>query len=520
MDTVKLWIERLRLTSVSPSLPKMQLAPDAKAQNPVMIQFFTWEAQHADMSWWKHFETEMPRLAELGFTQVWLPPPNKAMHKQGQGYDAYDLWDIGEFDQKGTVSTRWGTKEELLQACSAARQRNIGVLIDAVLNHKLGADRLEVFSAVPVDPKNRVRALEGEREIKGWTAFDFPGRQGRHSQMQWTQEHFSGLGHDELTQTGGVYRISSSGHRGWSTEVDKEFGNYDYLLGIDIDHRHPEVRHDLFSWGSWILEETGASGFRLDAIKHIDRSFLLEFIQRSRNLPNRERLLIVSECWSTTIQKILPYVRAFQGQTAFFDVPLHGKFHQASKQGQSYDLRHIFDNTLVAIRPEDAVTFVDNHDTQVGQSLESWVDTNFKIQAYALILLRCDGFPCVFYGDLYPNEECFDQETAAKLGQLLTIRQMFAHGAMKDYFEHRNCIGFVRMGDAGYPGCVVVISNEDGPPDSVSPTIRINVGLNGKKAVFHSAFDASREITTDGGGWGEFYCPRNSVDVWIKAQQA
>lgn len=31
------------------------------------------------MSWWKHFETEVPALAELGVTQVWLPPPNKAM---------------------------------------------------------------------------------------------------------------------------------------------------------------------------------------------------------------------------------------------------------------------------------------------------------------------------------------------------------------------------------------------------------------------------------------------------------
>lgn len=43
-------------------------------------------------------------------------------------------WDIGEFDQKGSIPTRWGTREELLEACSAARQYNIGVIIDAVLN--------------------------------------------------------------------------------------------------------------------------------------------------------------------------------------------------------------------------------------------------------------------------------------------------------------------------------------------------------------------------------------------------
>ncbi|KAF8554389.1 glycoside hydrolase family 13 protein [Imleria badia] len=455
------WFDRLRLSFVSPALPQMRLGPDKSSQNPVMMQFFTWEAQHPSLSWWKHFESEVPRLAELGITQVWLPPPNKAMKgKKSQGYDAYDLWDIGEFDQKGSIPTKWGTREELLEACSAARQNNIGVIIDAVLNHKLGADRSETFSAVPVDPKNRLRALEREREIRGWTAFDFPGRQGKYSGLKWTHEHFTGLDWDGLTQTSGIFRISSKGHKGWSTRVDTELGNYDYLLGIDIDHRHPAVRDDLHAWGSWILDVTGGSGFRLDAIKHIDRSFLLEFIQRTRGAPNRERLFVVSEYWTADLQKMLPSIREFQGQTAFFDTPLHENFHQASKSGSSYDLRRILDNSLVAIRPGDAVTFVDNHDTQIGQSLESWVGTNFKVQAYALILLRCDGFPCVFYGDLYPNQECFDEATSDKIRQLLIARKTFAYGLLKDYFMHRNCVGFVRMGDSEHPGCVVVMSNE------------------------------------------------------------
>ena len=68
----------------------------------------------------------------------------------GQGYDAYDLvccpvspgrscsddfqWDLGEFDQKGTTATRWGTKGELVNAVAVAKQRGIDVIIDAVLN--------------------------------------------------------------------------------------------------------------------------------------------------------------------------------------------------------------------------------------------------------------------------------------------------------------------------------------------------------------------------------------------------
>lgn len=76
---------------------------------------------------------------------------------------------------------------------------------------------------------------------------------------------------------------------------------------------------------------------------------------------------------------ILPYIKAFQGEvslsflllpiwrldlfkTAFFDVPLHMNFSQASKQRSRYDLRHILKDTVVDIKPNDAVTFVDNHE--------------------------------------------------------------------------------------------------------------------------------------------------------------
>ena len=68
--------------------------------------------------------------------------------------------------------------------------------------------------------------------------------------MRWNHQHFSGQFHDEspaltplalagldwddLTQTNGIYRITSQNHRGWSTRVDAELGNYDYLLGIDV----------------------------------------------------------------------------------------------------------------------------------------------------------------------------------------------------------------------------------------------------------------------------------------------
>jgi alpha-amylase len=78
-----------------------------------------------------------------------------------------------------------------------------------------------------------------------------------------------------------------------------------------------------------------------------------------------------------SLPRVLSWVKAFEGQvyilfsacipssrtssqTAFFDVPLHDNFWHASTK--RFDLRRILDNTLLKARPNDAVTFVDNHE--------------------------------------------------------------------------------------------------------------------------------------------------------------
>ncbi|KIK63074.1 glycoside hydrolase family 13 protein [Collybiopsis luxurians FD-317 M1] len=493
-------------------LSYMKLGPELSKENPLMIQFFTWDSKATGTSWWKHFENEIPMLAEMGFTQVWLPPPNKAAEKEGRGYDAYDLWDLGEFNQKDTVSTRWGSKEELLSACRAAKEHKIDIIIDAVLNHKLGADRTERFQAIPVNPQDRLKELDKAREIEGWTVFDFPGRGNKYSAMRWNQEHFTGLDWDNATRTKGVFKIVGKGHKGWAKNVDRELGNYDFLLGIDVDHRHPEVQKDFFSWGPWVLETTGAVGFRLDAIKHIDREFTRRFLENTRKSTNR-RMFSVAEFWSGNLDAVLPYTRAFKGETAFFDVPLHMNFHDASKHYSRYDLRNVMNNSLVKVKPGYAVTFVDNHETVEGQSLESWVGDHFKIQAYALILLRGAGYPCVFYGDLYPNRECYNEHIARNLKLLIKARQLFAYGATQDYLSTKNCVGFVRTGDSTHSGCAVMLSNRE---DDYLHVIRMNVGKAHAGSTFRSFLTTDGRVEIDADGWGEFTCFAGSAQVWVK----
>ena len=97
------------------------------------------------------------------------------------GYGVYDTYDLGEFEQKGSVPTKYGTKKEYLAAIRALKKAGIQVLADIVLNHRMGADESEQVQAVEVDPANRNEDSSEEQTITAWTRFTFPGRNFRHS---------------------------------------------------------------------------------------------------------------------------------------------------------------------------------------------------------------------------------------------------------------------------------------------------------------------------------------------------
>jgi alpha-amylase len=61
------------------------------------------------------------------------------------------LYDLGEFDQKDSVATKFGTKDDLLSLSKEAKNLGIDLLFDAVLNHKAGADQKERCKVIEVD---------------------------------------------------------------------------------------------------------------------------------------------------------------------------------------------------------------------------------------------------------------------------------------------------------------------------------------------------------------------------------
>lgn len=158
-------------------------------ENGVMMQYFEWNLPN-DGNLWKQLKEDASHLHEIGVTAVWIPPAYKADEQQDEGYATYDLYDLGEFDQKGTVRTKYGTKEELKEMIDELHKNHISVYLDVVLNHKAGGDFTEKFIVVEVDPNDRTQVLGKPFEIQGWTGYSFHGRKDKYSDFKWHWYHF------------------------------------------------------------------------------------------------------------------------------------------------------------------------------------------------------------------------------------------------------------------------------------------------------------------------------------------
>ena len=173
---------------------------------------------------------------------------------------------------------------------------------------------------------------------------------------------------------------------------------------------------------------------------------------RDMKLKYGDDFYVFGEFWNGDEQSNNDYLENTDYRFDLVDVRLHQNLFEASQEMEDYDLRTIFDQTLVKNHPDSAVTFVDNHDTQRGQALESTIAEWFKPAAYALILLRQTGLPCIFYGDYYGISDEFAQENFQnEIDQLLQLRQTAVYGQEEDYFDDPNCIAWTCLGDDEHP---------------------------------------------------------------------
>jgi alpha-amylase len=351
--------------------------------------------------------------------------------------------------------------------------------------------------------------------------------------------------------------------KNWADDVTtEELGNYDYLMFSNIYYKHPDVRKEILRWGRWMVTDVGIPNFRLDAAQHISRNFTRDWIatvQTKSQEKYGKDATIIGEVWCPQVSRQIHWLDAVTppGSSAVlaytFDTPLLNRFSCISGDflagSRNADLRtllsgpgHPDGRALVSLRPAQAVTCVSNHDTQAGQSSFTPIDSSLKALFYAFILLRQDGLPCVFWGDLvgiqgphaegpackipisspmgtmsYEESGLQPPMTNSTLPSLMLARRYFAYGPQRDYFDSMSCIGWTRAGTADFPGCVVILSIA---LHGTWTYKKMAAGCAGERWVDVLQKEEDRAIVVIGrDGVGVFPCLGGSVGVFVKENE-
>lgn len=340
----------------------------------VILQAFHWNLVKTQgtgtmdgrgVSWYRVLGEMVDRIAAVGFTVVYLPPPWRddsawsagGRHGGGEGYFWHD------FD----LDSRYGTKPELTALIGALHARGLKVIVDLVPNHR-DATRMqrdvwpypgECWALGGVDTGGRF--LDGEFDL----ALGHPTVQARFRAAL-----------DELMEDCGV--------DGW---------RWDFVWGYGVDEVTRFIREtreiEYLSIGEYWQGDPGLASDPMIARYGAD-----------------ERARIVG--WAKDARSLA------------FDVRLKAQLQTgvaANLRGGLCASRRREDRELV-------VTYVDNHDTGAsphspanGWGQRHWpCPDGFKSSAYAFILTM-PGTPCVYWPD------CFDWGFEARISSLVAARR-------------------------------------------------------------------------------------------------
>ena len=441
----------------------------------VMMQAFFWDCPKIDEqehNWWNHVASKVEDLGKAGINALWLPPVNKAASNTSMGYDPYDYFDLGDYDQKGGTKTWYGNSAELKALIKKCHDNGIGLYADMVINHNSGADEEEVNELDGQKRWTKFAPASG-RFPRDWNCF----HPSRYEQVMMEGENFAGFPH--------------------------------------LCHRNPVVYTAMFDYARMLIEELDFDGFRFDFVKGFG-AWIIGIIAKYKYVKDGKEFApwVVGEYWSgeQDIDEWLEKVNSYtDNQISAFDFPLRYQLKKVCDEPH-YDLRNLtYGANILMKRPAHAATFVDNHDMGADMIV------NDKLLAYSFIMVH-EGYPSIFWFDYY-NNGLARPLTPNGIDALIKAHYSNAGGDSQILHADPDLYIMQRIGfkdeNTDQPGLIYVLNNLG---DKWSGTSVKTRWPNQKFApVAWDGHDGAHpdERTTDADGKAEFPAPPRGYCIYI-----
>lgn len=303
----------------------------------VLMQAFYWDVPSGG-TWWNTVNSKLTSWDAAGISAIWLPPASKAQNGAfSMGYDPFDYYDFGQYNQMGSTETRFGSNTELTSLITNAHNKNIQVYADIVVNHNSGG-------ASEYNPRTGGNT---------WTKFNpLSGKFPR------TYNDF----HPSSTHN------NDEGSFGGFPDLCHHQGNVSQWLW---------VRSDAVS--KYYKNTMKFDGWRFDYVKGFPAWVVKDFVNSTGGFA-------VGENWDGNAGVLKSWVDATGRTSSAFDFACYYRMDEAF---DGNNLNILNSDMLWKRDAAKAVTFVANHDTDI-----IWD----KMLAYAYILTH-EGYPTIFYRD-------------------------------------------------------------------------------------------------------------------------
>jgi alpha-amylase len=410
---------------------------------------------HVSDFWWDHLARQAKALSRAGFTAVWLPVPHKgASGTASIGFDVFDDYDIGSKNQKGSVTTRYGTREQLERCVAVMRANGLDVYVDIVENQRSGGSGPGGFTFRYADADGKTPGGRFPKDRDNFHNRDIP--------------------------------------------QDPDVFGPDFSFGPDlapINGKPPGyVSGGLEAGADWLTRALDIQGFRFDDAKGVSTRFARALF----DFGALKGKFVVGEFFDGNTALVRSWISGpigMNNRASAFDFPLRlDLLAPMCNNAGFFDMSQLDHGGLAGADPIHAVTFVENHDTDINFPI-----VRNKAQAYAYIL-TAEGYPCVYYKDYSTDPGCFGMKPT--IDPLIFIHERIAAGATQQRFKDHDIFAYERMGGSH----LLVGLNNNG---DVAHTITVATGF-GANAPLHDYTGHAGDVRTDGSGKATITIPRNT----------